>query len=111
MMSALAKKLRQQQTPHEQKLWRVLRAHRFYDFKFRRQFPIGPYIVDFCSPRQRLIIELDGSGHAAANQMDHDRRRDEYFGRLGFRLVRVWNRDIDANLDGAADEIYHTLTG
>jgi len=55
--------LRKSQTEAESRLWQALRAHRLNDFHFRRQHAIGPYIVDFCSPKHKLIIELDGSQH------------------------------------------------
>lgn len=84
-----AKKLRQNMTDAEQLLWRHLRAHRLSGQKFRRQQPIGPYIVDFVHFGARLIIEADGGQH---NDNAEDRMRDAYLHRHGFRVLRFWNQ-------------------
>ena len=78
-----ARELRQQQTPSEQALWQQLRAKRFSSFKFRRQQPIGRYIVDFVCFDQKLIIELDGGQHAEAQE--YDALRDEWLKQQGFQ--------------------------
>ncbi|MCB2263169.1 MAG: DUF559 domain-containing protein [Candidatus Thiosymbion ectosymbiont of Robbea hypermnestra] len=67
----------------ERRLWTHLRAHRFQDLKFRRQQPIGRYLVDFVCLRKNLIIELDGGQHA--EQRDADRQRDAFLNARGFR--------------------------
>lgn len=72
-----AKQLRKDQTKAELRLWYHLRAHRFMSLKFKRQKPIGPYIVDFACLERWLIVELDGGQHA--EQQDYDRLRDEWF--------------------------------
>jgi very-short-patch-repair endonuclease len=68
--------LRHNQTDAENKLWQVLRKHQLNNVHFRRQHAIGPYIVDFCVPRQKLIIELDGGQHL--DQLDYDTERTAY---------------------------------
>ena len=84
-----AKSLRSHQTDAEQRLWRELRAHRFMGLKFKRQKPIGPYIVDFVCFEPRLVIELDGGQHA--DQMAYDHKRDVFLQAQGFAVLRFWN--------------------
>src|SRR5450755_1728607 len=88
---ALAKALRAKATDAEIKLWRLLRSRRLASMKFRRQVPIGPWIVDFVSFEQRLIVEADGSQHA---ESENDKRRDYDLSERGFRVLRFWNNDI-----------------
>jgi very-short-patch-repair endonuclease len=92
-----AKHLRRQMTDCENKLWRHLRAHRLNGEKFRRQQPIGPYVVDFVHFGARLIVEADGGQHDGAR---HDERRDAWLRAQGFRVMRFWNNEIMSNLDG-----------
>jgi very-short-patch-repair endonuclease len=87
----LARSLRRQQTPTEEFVWMMLRDRRFKRFKFRRQAPIGPYVVDFVCHERKVIIELDGSGHAEPDQRAHDERRDDWLRRQGFRVLRIEN--------------------
>ena len=82
---ALARALRAKATDAEIKLWRLLRSRRLASMKFRRQVPIGPWIVDFVSFEQRLIIEADGSQHADS---------DDDLSERGFRVLRFWNNDV-----------------
>jgi very-short-patch-repair endonuclease len=88
---AFAKVLRKQATDAEVALWRLLRSRRLAQLKFRRQVPIGPWIVDFVCFEQRLIVEADGSQHA---ESEHDRGRDRDLSERGFRVLRFWNNDI-----------------
>lgn len=106
----LAKKLRKNQTLHEDRLWYFLRDKRFDDFKFVRQFPVGRYITDFCCRKKKLIIELDGGQHNEDKQIELDKVRDEYLRKRGYRILRIWNNELDENLDGVLDEIYYRLT-
>jgi very-short-patch-repair endonuclease len=96
-----AKRLRGTMTPAERLLWHHLRAHRFMGLSVRRQAPVGPFIVDFLIPAHRLIIEADGSGHGSAR----DLQRDQWLEDMGFRVLRLWNRDILTNLSGCLDLI------
>jgi very-short-patch-repair endonuclease len=86
-----AKTLRANATDAEVSLWRLLRSRRLASMKFRRQVPIGPWIVDFVSFEQRLIVEADGSQHA---ESEDDKRRDHDLSERGFRILRFWNNDI-----------------
>ena len=84
-----ARELRQQMTPAERLLWSHLRGSRLNGHKFRRQHPLGPYIVDFCCPDSRLIIELDGAVHL--DQADYDVSRTEYLEHFGYLVLRFAN--------------------
>ncbi len=75
------------------------------DLRFRRQAPIGNYIVDFFCPRHRLIVELDGSQHAGTEALLHDAGRDAWLSRQGYRVMRVWNNDVMSNIEGVAAAI------
>jgi very-short-patch-repair endonuclease len=88
---ALAKSLRRRPTDAERTLWRLLRSRRFIDAKFRRQVPIGPWVVDFASFERRLIVEADGGRH---NESRTDARRDDDLAARGFQIIRYWNNDI-----------------
>ena len=92
-----AAELRREQTAAEAKLWAYLRSSRLDGIKFRRQHAIGQYIVDFCAPGKKLVIELDGSQHL--EQDDHDRRRTEYLASMGYRLIRFWNDQVMNDVD------------
>ncbi|MBI2911804.1 MAG: DUF559 domain-containing protein, partial [Chloroflexi bacterium] len=102
-MAEVAAQLRKQSTPSEALLWSVLRGRAFNGRKFRRQQPIGPFIVDFLCPEERLVIEVDGPIHAT--QLDADRRRQEIIESLGLRFLRLKAADVEANLEGALDRI------
>jgi very-short-patch-repair endonuclease len=102
-----ARKLRENQTDVEGKLWSRLRSRQLGDVKFRRQHPIGPFIVDFCCVERGLIVELDGSQHSEKN--DVDERRKRFLEGLGYRVLRFWNNDLLANLDGVLETINEAL--
>ena len=102
---SLAKALRKRQTDAEKLLWRHLRNRNFQGIKFRRQHPVGDYIVDFISLEQNLIIELDGGQHAEPEHKHKDAKRDRYFTGRGFRVLRFWNNEVLANLNGVLEAI------
>jgi very-short-patch-repair endonuclease len=106
MKRALAKQLRGQMTDAEQRLWYRLRAHRFHGLKFKRQAPIGPYVVDFICFEHRLIIELDGGQHA---DNATDRQRDDWLRREGYHVQRFWNHDVLRRTDSVLSEISDVL--
>jgi very-short-patch-repair endonuclease len=101
-----AKHLRTTMTEAEHRLWFHLRAHRFAGFKFRRQQPVGHYVVDFISFSERMIIEADGGQHNASGS---DRTRDAWLEREGFRVLRFWNHDILQNTQAVLDAIWNAL--
>jgi very-short-patch-repair endonuclease len=102
-----AKELHRNKTEAENKLWSHLRAHRMGDVHFRNQHAIGKYIVDFCAPRQKLIIELDGSQHL--DQQEYDTERDNFLQSKGYRVLRLWNNDVMNNIDSVLRVIYEAL--
>jgi very-short-patch-repair endonuclease len=104
-----AKRLRRDLTDAERKLWYVLRGHRFEGVGFRRQMPIGPYIVDFVAHRMRLIVEVDGGQHAAGAHASRDHVRDDWLGGRGYTVLRFPNNDVLGNMDGVADAIARAL--
>ncbi|MEW6768428.1 MAG: endonuclease domain-containing protein [Pseudomonadota bacterium] len=101
-----AKALRQSMTDAEQRLWYRLRAHRLKSFKFKRQAPIGKYIVDFICFERRLIIEIDGGQHDG--QLS-DAERSHWLSDQGFRIVRFWNNEVLNNTDAVLGQIVDVL--
>jgi len=93
-------------TEAEKRLWKQLRAHGFKNFSFRRQAPIGPYIVDFICLEARLVIELDGGQHS---ENVKDRRRDGWLRSQEFQILRFWNNDVLCNLAGVLEIISDAL--
>ena len=87
-------------TNQERKLWNIIRNRQFYGFRFRRQFPIEPYIVDFICREKSIIIEIDGGQHNEPDNLRYDNERTKYLESLGFKVIRFWNTDIDNNIDG-----------
>jgi very-short-patch-repair endonuclease len=106
MANVNARRLRRELTDAERRLWLVLRDRRLAGYKFRRQRPIGPYVVDFVSIRYRLIIEVDGSQHADSIA---DARRTAWLERYGWRIIRVWNNEVSGNSDQVAKHILNVL--
>jgi len=102
-----ARKLRKNQTEVEKRLWRQLRAKRFFGFKFRRQHPIGPYVVDFVCLNEKLVIELDGGQHSETPE--YDLKRTQYLENLGFTVVRFWNNEVMGNIDGVMEVLRQRL--
>ena len=90
--------LRQITTPAETKLWGYLRALREDGINFRRQHAIGSYITDFCCPRKKLVIELDGSQHL--EQEGRDNERTAYLRAQGYRVIRFWNNQVMTDVEG-----------
>jgi very-short-patch-repair endonuclease len=104
-----ARALRKRLTSQEVKLWIKLRELKGLGFHFRRQAPIGHYIVDFVSFQSRLIIEADGGQHGTPEGARSDRLRDAFLQSQGFQVLRFWNSDIDANLEGVMESILDAL--
>lgn len=102
-----AKELRKNLTPTEEKLWTHLRAHRMEGVHFRKQHAIGNYIVDFCAPNKKLIIELDGSQHL--EQEEYDQMRTNFLKSKGYKVLRFWNHQVMNELDKVLNHIWDTL--
>jgi very-short-patch-repair endonuclease len=103
-----AAELRNSATTAESRLWAYLRLKRIRGARFRRQHPIGRYIVDFCAPEANLIIELDGSQHL--RQVNEDSQRTQFLESRGYRVLRFWNSDVQNDLDGVVKSIQDALT-
>ncbi len=104
-----ARRMRKTMTDAELKLWNELRAHRLMGLGFRRQLPIGNYIVDFACPEHKLIIEVDGSGHGDDNQAKLDEARTRFLELQGWQVIRFWNDDVLKDIDGTCSHILAVL--
>lgn len=104
-----ARRLRSCMTDAEKALWLQLRDRRLEGFKFRRQFPIGPYFADFLCWKVKLIVELDGGQHA--EQVAYDRQRTHFLAQQGFSVIRFWNDEVLQNWEGVRQVIlWHLLS-
>jgi very-short-patch-repair endonuclease len=108
---ASAKRLRANTTPHERILWRALKELPLEGTHFRRQAPIGPYVVDFFCPAKCLIIELDGGHHNEDDIARYDRKRQFWLEQEGYRVIRFWNSEITGDLTAVLERIYMELHG
>lgn len=104
-----ARALRRDATSAEQQLWRLLRSRQFAGLKFRRQHPLGPFVLDFYCAKARLAIELDGGQHNEAAAIAADARRSEWLRAQGVRVLRFWNNDVLANPEGVLTLIAQAL--
>jgi len=93
-MIAYARKLRRNQTDAEMFLWQLLRGRRLGGFKFRRQHPFGPYILDFFCMQRQLAIELDGGSHAQDAQASYDGERTAFLQKKGIQVLRFWDNQV-----------------
>ena len=98
-------------TPPEARLWRCLKGHKLGGYKFRRQHPIGPYILDFYCAAARLAVEVDGAVHDNPDQMARDRRRAAWLARQGVSVLRYPATSIRDNLDGIVHGILARIAG
>jgi very-short-patch-repair endonuclease len=108
-LTHLAKGLRQKSTDVEKLLWSRLRAGRCEGMKFRRQHPVGQYIVDFVCLERKLIIELDGGQHALPDEARKDRQRDAWLEKEGYTVVHFWDNEVLMNRNGILDAIRERL--
>ena len=104
-----ARKLRSSLTDAEKRRWRRLQRRQVAGHKFRRQQPIGPYIVDFVCFERRVIVEVDGGQHA--EQRSYDEQRTLWLQARGYRVLRFWNNDVLKNTNGVAQAIVDALEG
>jgi very-short-patch-repair endonuclease len=102
-----ARALRRKMTLPEVLLWQQLRGGKLSGLQFRRQHPIGPYILDFFCPAARLAVEVDGRGHEDAEQFAHDQRRDEWLASEDIAVLRIAAVDIlkDGNMENVLARI------
>jgi len=101
-----ARHLRRAATDAERRLWSALRDRRLEGYRYRRQYPIGRFIVDFACTQHRLIVEADGGQHADS---EPDRRRTANLEQEGWRVLRFWNNDVHSNLEAVLMMIVDAL--
>ena len=101
-----ARALRRDSTDAERRLWAVLRDRRLAGYRFRRQYPVGDFVVDFACTKHNLVVEADG-GQYSDNEADL--RRTAFLQREGWRVVRFWNNDVLANTEGVVETILRAL--
>ena len=101
--------LRANPTPAEIKLWSVLRKRQRSGARFRRQHPIGPFVVDFCAPRLKLVIEVDGGQHVDLHE--YDQRRTTYLAAHGYRVLRFWNNQVLNDLNDVVIAVENAIDG
>lgn len=101
-----ARRLRQNPTDAEHRLWQKLRKPPFDSIHFRRQATIGPYFADFACHARRLVIEVDGGQHA---ENISDSKRTAYLNAQGYRVLRFWNNDVRDNIEGVLDAIIDAI--
>jgi very-short-patch-repair endonuclease len=106
MPSQKARQLRQRSTDAERRMWSALRDRRLSRYKFRRQHPIGDFIVDFACTEHRIVIELDGGQHSDSTI---DARRTTWLEREGWRVVRFWNNEVLTNINGVIETVLRLL--
>ncbi len=102
-----ARQLRRHSTEAESALWKHLRARQLDGYKFRRQVPLGQYVVDFVCFERRLIVEVDGGHHQG--QAVYDDERTKWLESQGFRVLRFWNNEVLGQIDGVAQAILKEL--
>ncbi len=106
--TAFARHLRQNETEEEYNLWSDLRARRLNGFKFARQIPLGPYIVDFVCREKQLIVEIDGFHHAENRD---DMKRTAWLNAQDYSVLRFWNHDISRARMSVLETILAALNG
>jgi len=108
-LKQIRKKLRNNMTPAEARLWIILKEKKLEGRKFRRQFSVVNYVLDFYCPKEKLAIELDGAYHFTPYQMAKDKQRDAYLNSIGIRVLRFENKRLWNDTDGLINEIKNYL--
>jgi very-short-patch-repair endonuclease len=105
----IARNLRRNQTDEEKELWKALRGRRFAGFKFRRQYTIDDYVIDFYCAAAKLAVELDGFQHGLPQGIRHDEARAKFLAEQGIETLRFWNHQWRKNRDGCLLEIWNLV--
>ena len=100
-----AKAMRQEPTPAEAAVWQLIRNRRLAGFKFRRQHPFGPFILDCYCPAAEVVVELDGDTHTTPEEQSRDAERTRYLVEQGVLVLRYWNTEVAAEPDLIAEQI------
>lgn len=106
-LTPFARGLRKESTDAERKLWALLRNRALVGCKFRRQFPIDPYVADFVCVEKRLIVELDGGQHV--EDAERDEKRTAFLKSRGYTVLRFWNDDVLLRTDDVLAEVLRSL--
>ena len=104
-----ARELRNNMTKQERALWACLRKRAIGNLKFRRQYPIENYIVDFVCNEKKIIIEIDGGQHNDCRNIEYDKKRTTFLESKGYKVLRFWNSDVDNNIQGVYETILKNL--
>ena len=107
MKTTKARELRKNPTEAERRLWQHLRLRQFDGYKFRRQQPLGPYIVDFICLEKKIVIEVDGGQHST--QVQYDNERTAWLAAHGFRVLRFWNNEVLSEIEKVKEVIWEAL--
>lgn len=111
-MKKRRRNLRHSAPPAEVVLWQYLKSRQLEGYKFRRQFSIGGYVVDFYCPELRLVIEVDGPAHFINKEvLLYDKERQKYIESLNIKVLRFTNTDVYNNIDGVLESIFHRIKG
>ncbi|HAY34800.1 MAG TPA: endonuclease domain-containing protein [Ignavibacteria bacterium] len=106
---ALRKKLRNNPTKSEKLLWNAIKGKKFKGHKFRRQYNVGKYMIDFYCVKENLAVELDGEVHDSAEAKEYDQIRDDFLKNFGIKVVRIRNVDVECDPDGVLDFILRNM--
>ena len=107
MTRQIAKALRQRMTDAVRVLWRHLRNRELGGWKFKRQYPVGPFIVDFICVEKNVVIEVDGGQHAENEELDT--QRSAYLNKMGYRVLRFWNNQVLQETEAVLEVIFAIL--
>ncbi|HUU63719.1 MAG TPA: endonuclease domain-containing protein [Dehalococcoidia bacterium] len=108
-LANLARELRHKQTDAERALWARVRNRQLEGVKFRRQQPIGPYIVDFVSLDRKLVIEIDGGHHSEEELRESDQKKSAWLEERGYEVLRFWNNEVMRNMEGVLEKMREAL--
>ncbi|QBQ56625.1 endonuclease domain-containing protein [Nitrosococcus wardiae] len=103
------RELRREPSEAERQLWQHLRRRQLGGYRFRRQHPLGHYVVDFVCLEAQLVIEVDGGQHS--EQQDYDQWRTEWLTQRGFRVLRFWNHEVLSSTEAVITAIWYALHG
>ncbi|NCU32983.1 MAG: endonuclease domain-containing protein, partial [Candidatus Moranbacteria bacterium] len=108
ILQEYAKELRKNPTESEEKMWEVLCGNKIKNVHFRRQHPIDPYVVDFCAPRIKLIIEIDNDTNS--EQTEYEKFRTTYLEEKGYKILHFWNKEVIDNLHNIVQDIEQVVS-
>jgi very-short-patch-repair endonuclease len=108
--TARARRLRKDATSPERILWSKLKGAQIDGASFRRQHPLGPYVIDFYCPSLGIVVELDGEHHGYQANAARDRQRDAWLVARGLRVLRFWNENVRTNLTGVVEDIFFAVS-